>query len=345
VKETSMNHSMLKNLRSARAARVGQGVGVASVACALMMACGGTARAQSDLYSNGSVNPGDPGLSTGSLTGNGVAAPGGSAWSEVQELSVLEANALGGATVSLSTGVTSFRIADDFNVGGAFGWRAKSISLFVYEPAGLASVSPASGVTVRVWTGQPGTAGAAVIFGDTLTNQMTGSSFAKLYRVFNTDGPALATVPDATRPVWRLEVSLGDVILFPGEDWVDWHVNAANASSTVFAPSVTKAGSRGVTGWNARQLNAAGSWIAINDPGKPAVAADVAQDLPFIVHGDLLTTPCGADFDENGFVTGDDFDVFTQAFVDGVIAADFNRDGFVTGDDFDLFSDAFAAGC
>ncbi len=305
----------------------------------------GAAQAQTDLYSNGSANPGDPGLSTGSLSGSGIVAPAGSAWSEVQDISVLEANALGGATVSLGTGANSFRLADDFDVPGTYGWRAHSVSLFVYQPTGSNSVTPASGVTVRVWNGQPGTVGATVISGDTSTNRLTASTFAGLYRIFNTDGPVLAAVPDTTRPVWRLEVSLNDVILFPGHYWLDWHVNPADAATTLFAPPVTKAGSRGVVGWNARQLNAASSWIAINDPGKPAISADIAQDLPFIVHGDVLTTPCGADYNADGFVTGDDFDAFVDAFTLGTIEADFNRDGFVTGDDFDLFSEAFVAGC
>ncbi len=58
-----------------------------------------------------------------------------------------------------------------------------------------------------------------------------------------------------------------------------------------------------------------------------------------------LVTLCRADFNNDGFVTGDDYDAFVDAFVLGASAADFNRDGFVTGDDFDFFADAFAAGC
>lgn len=315
------------------------------VALGILASLCGTAAAQVDLYSNGSANPGDPGLSTGSLTGNGVSAPAGTAWSEVQEISALEANALGGVTVSFGTGTNSFRVADDFTVGGTYGWRAHSVSLFAYQQAGSISSSPALGVTLRVWNGKPGSIGSSVIYGDAVTNRMIGSSFAGLYRVFNTDGPVLAATPDTTRPVWRIEVSLGDTILFPGQYWIDWHINAADANATLFAPSVTKAGVRGLGAWNSIQLNAADSWVTINDPGKPAISADVPQDLPFIIHGDLLTTPCGADFNGDGFVTGDDYDQYVDAFYLGDISADFNRDGFVTGDDFDSFSDAFQAGC
>lgn len=55
--------------------------------------------------------------------------------------------------------------------------------------------------------------------------------------------------------------------------------------------------------------------------------------------------PCPSDFDNNGFVNGDDFDAFVDAFVLGDDLADINGDGFVTGDDYDAFVDQFAAGC
>jgi len=56
-------------------------------------------------------------------------------------------------------------------------------------------------------------------------------------------------------------------------------------------------------------------------------------------------TRCGADFDENGFVTANDFDAYVLAFVAGGSTADFDGNGFVTGDDYDAFVAAFSAGC
>jgi hypothetical protein len=52
-----------------------------------------------------------------------------------------------------------------------------------------------------------------------------------------------------------------------------------------------------------------------------------------------------ADFDDNSFVNGDDFDAFMEAFYYGDIASDFDGNGFVNGDDFDFFTLAFEAGC
>ncbi len=54
---------------------------------------------------------------------------------------------------------------------------------------------------------------------------------------------------------------------------------------------------------------------------------------------------CPADYDCNGFVTGDDFDAYVLDFVAGNDPADFNGDGFVTGDDYDAYVVAFEAGC
>jgi len=54
---------------------------------------------------------------------------------------------------------------------------------------------------------------------------------------------------------------------------------------------------------------------------------------------------CPADFDENGFVNGVDFDDFVLEFVLGTDAADFDANTFVNGDDFDAFLLAFEAGC
>jgi len=52
-----------------------------------------------------------------------------------------------------------------------------------------------------------------------------------------------------------------------------------------------------------------------------------------------------ADFNNDGFVTGDDFDEFVSLFELGDPGADFNGDTFVSGDDFDEFVQHFVDGC
>lgn len=55
--------------------------------------------------------------------------------------------------------------------------------------------------------------------------------------------------------------------------------------------------------------------------------------------------PCPSDFDDDGFVTGLDYDLFVIDFEAGNPAADFDNDCFVTGRDFDLFVADYEIGC
>ncbi|MCC6970801.1 MAG: hypothetical protein IT434_11350 [Phycisphaerales bacterium] len=59
----------------------------------------------------------------------------------------------------------------------------------------------------------------------------------------------------------------------------------------------------------------------------------------------VVTFYCPADVNADGFVNGDDYDVFASFFDTADAEADFNADGFVNGDDYDAFATAFDAGC
>jgi len=54
---------------------------------------------------------------------------------------------------------------------------------------------------------------------------------------------------------------------------------------------------------------------------------------------------CDADFNDDGFLTFEDFDAFVGAFESGFASADFNQDGFLSFEDFDAFVTSFEAGC
>ncbi len=54
---------------------------------------------------------------------------------------------------------------------------------------------------------------------------------------------------------------------------------------------------------------------------------------------------CLADFNGDGFVTGEDFDELVALFEAGDPLADINGDTFVTGEDFDAFVQRFIDGC
>lgn len=59
----------------------------------------------------------------------------------------------------------------------------------------------------------------------------------------------------------------------------------------------------------------------------------------------LLELECAPDFNQDGFLTFEDFDAFVSAFEGGSPSADFNADGFLTFEDFDAFVAAFESGC
>lgn len=54
---------------------------------------------------------------------------------------------------------------------------------------------------------------------------------------------------------------------------------------------------------------------------------------------------CPGDFDNDGFISGADFDLYVQAFEAGDLDADHDGDGFVNGNDFDQYVLTFEQGC
>lgn len=70
------------------------------------------------------------------------------------------------------------------------------------------------------------------------------------------------------------------------------------------------------------------------------------QNAPHHTVIDFTFTPlCPSDFNHDGFVNGNDYDAFVDAFVAGDLAADFDGNSYVNGDDYDAFVTAFEAGC
>ncbi len=113
----------------------------------------------------------------------------------------------------------------------------------------------------------------------------------------------------------------------------------------------------GTSGSLSHSLTASGDWTATYKgtlrPGTYDLSlngrTDAGNAYPFTGSYSnsltLVVNYCDADFDGDGFVTGDDFDQYVAAFESGDLSADFDADGFVTGDDFDLYVAAFETGC
>jgi len=65
------------------------------------------------------------------------------------------------------------------------------------------------------------------------------------------------------------------------------------------------------------------------------------SDADFTING----PHCPADFNNDGYVNGNDYDDFAELFDAGDPQGDFNHDGYVNGNDYDDFASHFEAGC
>jgi hypothetical protein len=312
-----------------------------------VLALPAAAWAQGELYSNGSPTPSNPGLATGAVTLSGVPAPAGAQWSETPR-DAAGANALAGFATHASGASGPFRFADDV-AAPAGGWRVESVSFYAYQPE--AAGNPFVGLSLRVWRGQPGQPGSEVVFGDATTSRLIAAQALDLYRVFNSTATPSPQTPDTARRVWRLDAGLttgfgGPLQLEAGAYWLDWQITAVGGG-TAYTPAVTEAGQRGRANANALQFRPAapptvGVWLAAVDPGKPESAADVAQELAFIVRGGA---GCAGDLNGDGVVDFNDFLTYLNGYNAGLPEADLNRDGTIDFNDLLEFLNRYNTPC
>jgi hypothetical protein len=169
------------------------------------------ASAQAVLHTNG-------GFTTG--IGNGF---GGA------DTSQLELVSSGPPIVALSAHGYEFqqsadaRIADDFSVPAAKMWSLSSLRWYAYQT--WAPANPTSTITdvrVRIWNLRPDLPGAAVLYGDTSTNRLVGSSFANCYRVRPTATAGAGALLDPQRAIFELQIDLSWLPpLGSGTYWID----------------------------------------------------------------------------------------------------------------------------
>lgn len=297
------------------------------------------ASAQSVLFNNAGSTGEDPGLATGTTAANGTPAPFGASWSELQADSTVQshANAVAGFASHFTGGGDLYRFADDFTISDPTGWVLESVSLYAYQTNALGGASPFTAINVRIWSGRPGDAGSTIVFGDSVTNRLLGSTSSQIYRIFRTTAQPSPQSADTKRLIWKTDASLAGAILGPGTYWIDWQYTGAAPGAEAFSPALTFAGMRTRGGANARQFRTeqAGAWADVVDMGKPALALDLAQDFPFILRGMVR---CPGDFNNSGG-TPDDSDVaaFFDAWNAGDPSADVNNSGGVP-DDADVFT-------
>ena len=246
----------------------------------------------SQLYSNGN-------LSTGTVSKSGVTSPTSYTWSEVQNDTgnTTEANKSTGFSGYFNTaGTTSFELGDDFIVPAGEQWNITSFDFFAHQNSFAGTTIPVDQLRVQIWNGNPSLPGSAVIVGN-MTNSVldaanSGNTF--IYRIPNSiiGNPVIA--PNTNRKIWRIRGTVS-ATLTPGTYWVVYQFHATDNGS-IFAPSVTITGTRGLAGWNGKQNFVANTtpgtvlgWADVIDLGDPATAPDVPQDLPFAINGTVTT--------------------------------------------------------
>jgi hypothetical protein len=231
-------------------------------------------------YSNG-------GMSTGATSNSGVLAPNGYTWSEVQNQTGVTtlSNTLAGSGGAFNNANTSnFLLADDFVVPAGQTWDVTSVEVFGYQTGYAGTAIPIDQMRVQIFSGDPTLPASTVVFGDLTTNRLnaTLSGDALMYRIFNSAVPAPGSPTGTTRKIWKFNAT-AVVTLQPGTYWLVYQVHATNDGS-LFFPSVTIPGVRGLAGWNAKQRDTAGAWTSLVDAGNPATPPSVPLDMPFNVN-------------------------------------------------------------
>lgn len=163
---------------------------------------------------------------------------------------------------------SGIRVADDFVIPAGQTWTIQDFICYAYQ-TGSSTTSTITAVNVRIWNGQPGV--GTVVFGDTITNRMSATTWSNCYRYSDTS-------PGTTRPIMKQTVTLG-VTLGEGHYWIDWQL-AGSLSSGPWAPPITITG-QATTGDALQYLS--GAWNPIIDNG----TAQTPQGLPFILNGTM----------------------------------------------------------
>jgi hypothetical protein len=168
--------------------------------------------------------------------------------------------------------LSGLRVADDFTVP-APGWNVDRVKFFAYQ-TGSTTQSTMTGVTLRIWSGTPGT--GTVVFGDITTNRMTATAFSNIYESIDT------ALTASNRPIMQQTVAVGST-LPAGTYWLDWDTDGSLASGP-WAPPMRQRGQTSFPGANAMQYVT--GWLPIQDTGSLT-----PDGLPFVIEGTVVPEP------------------------------------------------------
>jgi len=157
-----------------------------------------------------------------------------------------------------------FRIADDFTIPSV-AWNVSSIDFFGYQ-TGSTTTSTITAAYCRILSGIPGQPGTTVVWGDTITNRLSGSVFSNIYRV--------TVSGNNQRPIMKIEMNTPGLILPPGTYWVEFAA-LGTLPSGPWCPYVT-INNTPVTGNGLQFQGTATGYVPIDPYG---------QGVPFNING------------------------------------------------------------
>jgi len=180
--------------------------------------------------------------------------------------SILQVNTLGmttlGAGIQFALGN---HMADDFVVDA--NWTVDEFTFYGYQ-TNSTTTSTMTGGYLQIYNGNPST-GGTVIWGDMVTNRMSSTVFANIYRISETAG-------GTARPVMEIVCETPGLTLAPGTYWVEFSFDGSLASGP-WAPPITITGE--TTTGNSLQ-NLAGVWGPFIDG-----VTLTPQGVPFLING------------------------------------------------------------
>lgn len=195
-------------------------------------------------------------------------------------VSQLQNVTLGDTTLGLSVH-SAFRLADDFTVPAGQQWKISGVHTYSYSTN--FNAGPASS-NVRIWSGSPA-AGGTVVYDGSAMNGQVSTVFEALRIAESTNaGPPFT---DTARRVYDTLIGIPNVILNPGQYWVDWqHAPAAGATTRFNPPKTILGQGNTAAGGQAVQFDGVSAWVAIAQGGSLNPI-----DLPFKLEGMVVPEP------------------------------------------------------
>jgi hypothetical protein len=139
--------------------------------------------------------------------------------------------------------------------------------------------SPFTSASLSIYSAQPGTAGAAVLF---TSNTLSMTAWTGIYRVGATD------LTDRSRPVFTITMGFDNVLLSSGTYWAAWTVTgvvAPGAPGVSLSPPVMNPDGTSPIGTALRSFNGGATWTPVLDNVNRQI------NVPLTVTGTAIPEP------------------------------------------------------